>query len=92
MMLSTERADLYAVVADALGCSPDSLTAESAMYRDHGWDSFGHVSVMTAIGEKYGVTIDDDLMTSLTTMKAIVEFLSARENVKHARIARSSRR
>jgi acyl carrier protein len=47
---------------------------ESAMYRDHGWDSFGHVSVIAALEEAYGISISNDEVTFLRTLKAIVEF------------------
>ncbi len=66
--------DPFSVVAQALRCPSDSLSMESAMYRDHGWDSFGHVSVIVALEEAYGISIPNDEMTILTTMKAIVEF------------------
>ena len=90
-MLPTKSPDVYTVVAGALGCSPDSLTIESRMYQDHGWDSFGHVSVMTAIEEEYGIAIEDHLLTKLTTMKAIVEFLSTREKSRHDGVTQSFR-
>ena len=66
--------DPFGVVAQALRCPSDSLSMESAMYRDHGWDSFGHVSVIVALEEAYGISIPNDEMMILTTMKAIVEF------------------
>ena len=66
--------DPLSVVAQALRCPGDSLSMESAMYRDHGWDSFGHVSVIVALEEAYGISIPNDEMMILTTMKAIVEF------------------
>jgi acyl carrier protein len=44
------------------------------MYRDHGWDSFGHVSVIAALEEAYGISISNDEVTFLRTLKAIVEF------------------
>ncbi len=65
--------DPFGVVAQALRCPRDSLSMESAMYRDHGWDSFGHVSMIVALEEAYGISIPDDEMMVLTTMKAIVE-------------------
>lgn len=34
--------DPYEVVAAALKRPRESLTEDSAMYRDYGWDSFGH--------------------------------------------------
>jgi acyl carrier protein len=66
--------DLFSIVAQALRCTRDSLSMESAMYRDHGWDSFGHISVIVALEEAYGISISNDEMMMLTTMKAIVEF------------------
>lgn len=66
--------DLFSIVAQALRCTRDSLSMESAMYRDHGWDSFGHISVIVALEEAYGISISNDEMMILTTMQAIVEF------------------
>lgn len=64
----------FRIVAKALCCSHDSLSLDSAMYRDHGWDSFGHVSVIVALEEAYGIKIPNDEVVGLSTMKAIVEF------------------
>ena len=44
------------------------------MYRDHGWDSFGHVSIIAALEEAYSIRISNDEVMLLTTMKGIVEF------------------
>jgi acyl carrier protein len=74
MMASGEQPDPFTVVAAALRCSGDSLSIESAMYRDHGWDSFGHVRVITAIEETYGINIPNDEIMRYTTMRAIVAF------------------
>ena len=68
--------DLFDVVAGALNCSKESLSDKSAMYRHHGWDSFGHVSVITAIEGVLGVSIDDDEVLKLRTMEAISEFFN----------------
>lgn len=64
----------FKIVADAIGCDQEFLTIESAIYRDHGWDSFGHVSVITGLEEAYGTTIPDDDIEKYTTMKAIQEY------------------
>ena len=63
--------DPFHIVAQALRCSRESLSMESAMYRDHGWDSFGQVSVIVALEKAYGINISNDEMMLLTTMKAI---------------------
>lgn len=67
--------DPFSVVAQALRCPRSSLSMESAMYRDHGWDSFGHVSVMVALEKAYGISISNDEMMLLTTMQSIVELI-----------------
>ena len=74
MTSPTVPKDPFGVVAKALQCPRDSLSLKSAMYRDHGWDSFGHVDVIMALEEAYGISISDDEMMNLTTMKAIFEF------------------
>lgn len=74
MTFSSDHPDPFKVVANALGCPVETLSIESAMYRDHGWDSFGHVNVIVALEEAYGISIPNDQMTSLVSMKAIVEF------------------
>lgn len=67
--------DPFMVVAQALCCSRDLVSSESAMYRDHGWDSFGHVSVIVALEEAYGIRISNEQVVNLTTMKAILELV-----------------
>lgn len=71
--------DPFSVVAKALRCPRDSLSMDSAMYRDHGWDSFGHISVIAALEEAYGLSVPNDEMMILTTMKAIIEFTKRTE-------------
>ena len=68
-----ECPDPFAVVADALRCRRETLTPESGMYRTHGWDSFGHVNVIVAVEDAYGLIIPNDEILSLNTMKAILE-------------------
>jgi acyl carrier protein len=74
--------DPFTVVAKALGCPRESLTVESGMYRNHGWDSFGHVTVILAIEEACEITIPNDQMMSLNTMKAIVELFQRSGNTE----------
>ena len=61
-------------MAGALKRSRKCLTAESAQYRDHGWDSFGHLNVIIAIEEALGITIANQEAWRLDNMKVIVQF------------------
>lgn len=62
------------VVADALGCKRGDLCSDSAMYRDHDWDSFGQVKVVLAIEETLEIDIDDETAMTLTSVAAIRDF------------------
>lgn len=61
------------LVADALDCPPDSLNAESAMYRDYGWDSFGHLRVILALEQAYEIEASEANFKKYTTLRAIQE-------------------
>lgn len=71
MKSDKELPDPFDIVAKALGCSRVSLSTDSAMYRDHGWDSLGHVSLLTTLEEAYGICIDDETIEKYATMRAI---------------------
>lgn len=42
------------------------------------WDSLNHVNLMVALEAEYGVTVDEDHMVELTTVRAIRTFIEAR--------------
>ena len=73
MMPAKDMPDPFCVVATALGRSRESLSPDSAMYRDHGWDSFGHVSVIKALEDAYGIRINDEDIEKYVSMKAILQ-------------------
>lgn len=72
-MSRKEMPDPFCIVATVLGRSRASLSLDSAMYRDHGWDSFGHVSIIKALEEAYGIQINDDEIEKYVSMKAILQ-------------------
>lgn len=63
----------FEIVAEALRCKPEEMTANSSMYHMHGWDSFGHIAVIQALERAYDISIDDDSVEKYVTMKAILE-------------------
>lgn len=69
--------DPFAVVAEALRLPREALSMESRMYRDHGWDSFGHIGVIVALEDALDIKISDDLTMQLTSMRAILEFVQS---------------
>jgi acyl carrier protein len=71
MIHTKEPADPFEIVASALGCPRTSLSMDSAIYRDHGWDSFGHLKVILALEEAYGICIDNDEIERYSTMREV---------------------
>ena len=63
----------FQLVAKAIGCNPDSLSEDSAMYRDFGWDSFGHLNIILALEHEYGIKIDDTAVELYKTMREILK-------------------
>ncbi len=75
-MESNELRDPFDLVAAALSCARDSLTMDSAMYRDHGWDSFGHIRIIAALEEAYRISIEPTDIEKYMSMAAIKELHS----------------
>ncbi|GGR55229.1 citrate/2-methylcitrate synthase [Streptomyces roseolus] len=62
------------LVARTLGITEDRLTADLAYQSVREWDSLGHVALMVALEQEYGVEVDDDLMLELRTLDAVRAF------------------
>lgn len=71
----------FDLVSGALARDRAAFTEDSAMYRDHGWDSFGHLEVVLAIERHYGVTIDEQSVEHYTSMRAILELYEHRRRM-----------
>jgi citrate synthase len=39
------------------------------------WDSLGHINLVLAIEETYGVIVDEDAVVELTSVRAIRDFV-----------------
>jgi len=61
----------FELVADALDCDVASLSAESGLGRHPKWDSLGHVAVIVALEEHFGITISDETVRHYDNMEAI---------------------
>jgi len=63
-----------ALIARTLGISEDRVTDALEYQSIREWDSLGHVSLMVALENAYGVTVDDELTLALRSVAAIREF------------------
>ena len=77
--LSREQlAELREIVADVLGTDQCQLDAEVGTGSDTNWDSLAHLSIVTAVEERFGIKFDMDEIQRTRTLAALAEVLSAR--------------
>ncbi len=66
---------LEAVVCSALGIPPALVTDDLAYQSISEWNSLGHVSLMLAIEEAYGTELRGELVSQLTSVRALRAFV-----------------
>ncbi|HEV7365957.1 MAG TPA: acyl carrier protein [Gemmatimonadales bacterium] len=66
---------IEAVIAETFRISPAAVLDTLAFNAIPEWDSLAHMDLMLALEAAYGVTIDEDRMLELTSVRAIREFL-----------------
>jgi len=47
------------IIATALECDTQSITPDMGLGKHYKWDSLGHVAIIVAIENKYGIEIND---------------------------------
>ena len=65
------------IIAEVLECDPTSLNLTSGLGRYYKWDSLAQVSIMVALEEHYGITVDDSNIEKLLTINQIINYLKA---------------
>lgn len=66
---------IEALIASTLNIPLDEVTPESDMTTLQNWDSLGHINLVLAIEETYGVIVDEDAVVELTSVRAIRDFV-----------------
>jgi acyl carrier protein len=63
------------LIASALQVDASEITPETAFGDLPQWDSMGHMEVMLALESEFGLEIDADTISNLTSVPAIVAHL-----------------
>ena len=66
------------VLASALGVSVERIGDDAARGRLRGWDSVGHVEVISALEDHFAVALDDAEVLRMTSLPEIVAVLRAK--------------
>jgi acyl carrier protein len=68
---STISARVQAVVAQTFGLPEGDITPSSGIGNPTGWDSFGHMQVVAAVEEAFGVSFPSYKLAELQDVQAI---------------------
>ncbi len=71
----TSLKEVVNLVAEALGCSQESLDTNSGLGKHYKWDSLGQVGIMALLESKYNIKIDATNVERLTTIENIHVYL-----------------
>ena len=63
------------LVAEQLGISPETIKPESNILEDLGADSLDVIEMLMTLEEEYGITIPDEQISQVKTIKQIVELI-----------------
>ncbi len=63
------------LVAEQLGISKDTITAESNIVEDLGADSLDVIEMLMTLEDEYGITIPDEKIGQIKTIGQIVELI-----------------
>ena len=63
------------IIVDTIGCNVDDVKLESRLEEDLSMDSLDAVQVNMNIEEQLGITIPDEMLAELKSVKDIVEYL-----------------
>ena len=63
------------IIMDTIYCSEDKITLEANLKDDLGIDSLDSMELMMAVEDAYGITVPEEELPNLTSVKAIVEYV-----------------
>lgn len=65
------------IVVDQLGCDESAVTPDASILDDLGADSLDVVEMLMAIEENFGVSVPDEEIPNLKTVKDIMTYVEA---------------
>jgi acyl carrier protein len=66
---------VQAVLAATFEAPPETITPSTSQDNLERWDSVGHMTLMVALEDAFGLTLEVEEMLELTSVAAILDFL-----------------
>jgi acyl carrier protein len=67
---------LEAIIAGALRLPESEITDALEFHGTHAWDSLNHVALILSLEAEYGISIPDEVIVELTSVRAIRAFVA----------------
>lgn len=74
------RQDVTKLIAAQFDIPVESVNSDAAFGDLPQWDSLGHMTVISALEDKYHLDVDANLIAQLTSVPAICEYLEKHAN------------
>jgi len=71
--------EIKKIIVDQLACDEDKVTLEASLSDDLGADSLDAVEISMAVEEVLGVTITDEDLPNIKTVKDLVEYAESHQ-------------
>lgn len=66
--------EIKLVLAETLNLEASEISDDAAMGQLTGWDSLGHLNIMSALGERFDKEVPFEQITELGDLKSLVEY------------------
>lgn len=67
--------EIKLVLAETFSLKPEEIPDDAAMGQLNGWDSLGHLNIMSELQRRYNREIPFEKITELGNLKSLVDFL-----------------
>ncbi len=68
--------EVVSIISDVSGCAPEEITPEKSFFKDLEIDSIKAIEITVAIEKKFKVSIRDEDVPKITTVKQAVTLLN----------------
>ena len=68
--------EIQSVMAQTWGVKKEDIPKDAALNKFVQWDSLGHVNLLLALEEKFGLVVNNETVTGLTNLLAILDYFS----------------
>jgi citrate synthase len=79
--LRVDELEVRSVMGQVWDLDPKNISADAQFNEMPEWDSMGHVNLLVVLEDRYGLTIDFDILIGLVSIPKIVDYLNGETNV-----------